>query len=206
MFKGGDQPGNNAFADPEYGPLDDPFAETQPRGFGRQRDDPQAPIGQGWGEVARDRARQIEQQIIGFLEGGPTAPVTTTQQEADVPPVPIKFREKIIRAAETGQMRPAVRDYYLDLRRRDVRGIPGQDGAPSLVQEILARDADDRLRGRQGVGWRPTRTLGTGGQGKVILWEKVREGGEVCIPSHHPILTQPICVVTCLSGEMRRWD
>ena len=140
--------------------------------------------------AANSRALQIERQIIGFLSPTLPPPPPPPPSSAGVPPVPEKFRAKILRAAERGHMRPAVRDYYLDVRRHDVRGIPGQDGEPSLVEEILARDADERLKGRRGGGWRPVRTLGTGGQGKVILWEKMREGGEVRFV---PILSYRLC-------------
>lgn len=181
MFQAPNQPADNTAyaATPDY---HDEFARTDTRGLRRQRDQPPPQASDVWALAAHERAAQIEQQIIGFLAGRPLARGNPPLRSGAVPPVPQKFREKVLRAADRGNMKPAVRDYYLDVRRNDVRGIPGQDGEPSLVEEILARDADERLRGRQGMGWRPTRTLGTGGQGKVILWEKHREGGEVRLP------------------------
>ncbi|KAA6414814.1 MAG: hypothetical protein FRX48_01564 [Lasallia pustulata] len=155
MFGSRNAPGNIAYAgDPDYGRVNDAFAAAETRGFGWQQhnkhlaagektEDVFDPVEQDWAAVAEERARNIEQRILGFLEGGaPAAP--TALPEAEAPPLPRRFAQKIMREVERGKMRPAVGDYYLGLRRRDVRGIPGQDGEPSLVQEILASDADQR--------------------------------------------------------------
>ena len=185
MFQRPQPLANNAFpAEPEYDrprAEDDMVIETETRGSPWTREDAQYEMEKAYDLAAKERSWQIEQQILGFLEDAPR-PATNPEDEPNdtrLPPLPNKFVRKVMADASRGTMTREVRDYYLEVHRRDVRRIPGQYGQESLVEEILARDADERLQGRQGTGWRPTRTLGKGGQGKVILWEKVREGGAV---------------------------
>ena len=200
MFQGPQPLANDAFpAEPEYGrprAENEMVVETETRGSPLTREGAQYEMEKAYDLAAKERSRQIEQQILGFLEDVPR-PATNPEDEPDdtrLPPLPNKFVRKVMADASRGKMTREVRDYYLDVHRRDVRRIPGQGGQESLVEEILARDADERLRGREGTGWRPTRELGKGGQGKVILWEKVREGGAVRLLSILMILFFVFCI------------
>lgn len=136
------------------------------------------------------RSRQLENRLLGVLRAPPgRSPANYQSRHADeyVPPprptVPHQFhaylQELLVR--NKTDFTPEVYDYYVsELRKRDSKCIPGLTlGEPSLVEEILKEDAMERLKGRTGRGWRPVKTLGRGGQGGVVLWEKVRENGEV---------------------------
>ena len=141
---------------------------------------------------ARERSRQIEQQLLGVLSSVPGSERDPEQRGAQLHSrrsIPPKFRARLERelGSHKGGMTQEMADYYAnEMTRRDARGIPGVMGEPSLVEEIMRHDAIERLRGRTTPGWRPLKSLGSGGQGGVILWEKVREDGPVGCHSFCP--------------------
>jgi len=134
--------------------------------------------------AARERSRQIERQILGLLSDARAKEQPPGRRDVQVHSpmsIPPRFRRQLGRELRRGDITPEILDYHEnELVRRDSRGIPGMMGEKSLVEEILQGDAIERLRGRKGTGWRPLRSLGSGGQGGVILWEKIREEGPVC--------------------------
>lgn len=140
------------------------------------------------GRAARERARQLERAILGDPAGGrgdtgagPRAGRGRVQVHS-IRPTPQRFEELLQFRFLEGRkgLSQEVLDYYLnEMMRRDSRNVAGQFGQPSLIEEVLREDALERLRGREGPGWRPVRELGGGGQGGVTLWQTIRPDGSV---------------------------
>ena len=73
----------------------------------------------------------------------------------------------------------ALQQYYINLRRGNSARSSGQDGNFLLLQDTLKEDVFRDLMGDSKTDWKPSKILGTGANGKVILWEKVLPNGSV---------------------------
>lgn len=174
------------------------------------------------GRAARERARQLERAILGDAAGGrgdtgagPRAGRGGVQVHS-IRPIPQRFEQLLqLRFSEgTEGLSQEVMDYYRnEMMRRDSRNVAGHFGQPSLVEEVLREDALERLRGREGPGWRPVRELGAGGQGGVTLWKTIRPDGSV---SRHTLSSKGergcigvklMCVVCdrCFNSQRKTW-
>ena len=90
--------------------------------------------------------------------------------------LPEWFRQAVEEYRAQGMYGDKVARYYLEAYPRgDSSAVPGQGGRVSLLQDILRQDTQSH----GGTGWRPKRSLGKGGWGQVILWEKPRKHGPV---------------------------
>ncbi|KZF18948.1 kinase-like protein [Xylona heveae TC161] len=96
---------------------------------------------------------------------------------APATPLPEIFKQALVTRRDSKLFPdPDLYNYYAnELTRRDSRSIPGMGGTPSLLYEILASNAESKFTGNWGIGWRPVKTLGEGAQGKVMLWELMRD-------------------------------
>lgn len=131
---------------------------------------------------SRELSLHRERQILEYLAAAPNTAQEPNPRVVQVHPEqlpPPLFEQQLLSDLQLGVPMEVLNWYATELLRRDPRGIPGMMGQPSLVEEIMERDAISRLWGREGPGWRPVRQLGIGAQGGVVLWEKVREDGPV---------------------------
>ncbi len=130
-----------------------------------------------------DNSLEVEQQIQEMLANASPIELAEWGGKPGQDPlgIPPGFRHRLRQYWLAGRLRKDVEQYYLTIRRGDSTSFPDQHGGKSVVQAILKQDALSRIRRGKVDRWKPGRVLGTGGYGSVILWEKHRRYGPVCL-------------------------
>lgn len=136
------------------------------------------------GDAQRRRSSVIQQQLLKLL--GDISPTETNRlweaAKDNIRPMPPGFQQSLSKLRAEGKLSEAVEQYHLNLGRKDSLRVPGEGGRKSLLEEVLGLDPQEAERskgGSQGSGWKPTKKLGQGGCGYVILWEHPRRNGPV---------------------------
>ena len=131
-------------------------------------------------------------QVLEYKQWSPLAPQRTVNIQAHEG-LPPDFIRATKRRLQEGRLTTDAAQYYLNFSHWDSTTVPGQQGRPSFLKDIMAHDR----REKQGPGWRPKRLLGQGSFGKVVLWEKDSRQGPVSPPLLSPSsqtlkLTHPV--------------
>lgn len=107
---------------------------------------------------------------------------TTTHSKISsekLPSMPSLVKREMERRPGHDDLSKALQQYYINLRRGNSTRSSGQDGNFLLLQDTLKEDVFRDLMGDSKTDWKPSKILGTGANGKVIVWEKVLPNGSV---------------------------
>lgn len=176
---------------PKKKPAAQPIEQKTGPGPSRQRELPvelSAEQAVNDAEVQQWRESSLVDDKILELLSDASPPESNSLLEADneiVRPMPPKFQENLRKLRQKGELSETTEKYFLNLGSGDsCRVLAGQGSRKSLLEDVLREDVQkaENNEGESRVsGWKSGKELGQGGFGKVTLWEKAHQNGQVCL-------------------------
>lgn len=132
----------------------------------------------------RRESSPLEEKILELLSDA-SPPESNSLLEVGnetVRPMPPAFQKRLHRLRKSGDFSEAMVQYYLNLSSGDSRRVPVEVDGKSLLEDVLAEDADKARKTEGGSTesrWKRGKRLGQGDYGVLTLWEKPRRNKPV---------------------------
>ena len=157
--------------------------------------------------VAKDETSpHADQEILSLLGQGSSISKFPDSTIPDQAAIPEEFRHEVESRLAQGRVTDTVARYYLEvLTRGDSRRVPGRNGRPSLLNDVLVENVQALTNAnRTGRGWRPMRAIGKGAYGSVILWEKKQKNSSPIRLASKDSLCSPFFKDYCAEAQLTR--